>query len=63
MLLSALIQNKEYLKTELWRKKEEIKSLKEVIAFPLTSDGRDPMMDSPSKVNKDQLDELGLQKK
>ena len=37
------------------------KSLKEVIAFPLTSDGRDPMMDFPSKVNKEQLDELGLQ--
>jgi len=39
------------------------KSLKEVIAFPLTSDGRDPMMDFPSKVNKEQLDELGLQEK
>ena len=36
------------------------KNLKEVTAFPLTSDGRDPMMDSPDKVNKEQLDELGL---
>ena len=31
MILSALIKNKEYLKQELWRKKEEIKSLEEVI--------------------------------
>ncbi len=37
------------------------KNLKEVTAFPLTSDGRDPMMDSPSPVDKDQLDELGLE--
>ena len=39
------------------------KNLKEVTAFPLTSDGRDPMMDSPSVVFKDQLDELGIQLK
>ncbi len=39
------------------------KNLKEVTAFPLTSDGRDPMMDSPSEVSKEQLDELGLQVK
>lgn len=31
MILSALIQNREFLTTELWRKKEEIKHLKEVI--------------------------------
>lgn len=37
------------------------KNLKEVTAFPLTSDGHDPMMDSPSVVSKAQLDELGLQ--
>ena len=36
------------------------KNLKEVTAFPLTSDGRDPMMDSPAKVSKEQLDELGI---
>jgi len=36
------------------------KNLKEVTAFPLTSDGRDPMLESPAKVDKEQLDELGL---
>ncbi len=36
------------------------KNLKEVTAFPLTSDGRDPMMESPSEVDKGQLDELGI---
>lgn len=36
------------------------KNLREVTAFPLTSDGRDPMMDSPSKVGKDQLVELKI---
>ena len=36
------------------------KNLREVTAFPLTSDGRDPLMDSPSEVTKEQLDELGL---
>lgn len=39
------------------------KNLREVTAFPLTSDGRDPMMDSPSEVAKEQLDELGIQLK
>lgn len=39
------------------------KNLREVTAFPLTSDGRDPMMDSPSVVAKEQLDELGIQVK
>ncbi|OGY93678.1 MAG: hypothetical protein A2406_03865 [Candidatus Komeilibacteria bacterium RIFOXYC1_FULL_37_11] len=36
------------------------KNLKEVTAFPLTSDGRDPMMESPSSVSQEQLDELHL---
>jgi aspartyl-tRNA synthetase len=36
------------------------KNLREVTAFPLTSDGRDPMMSSPSEVSKEQLEELGL---
>ncbi|MCD4760865.1 aspartate--tRNA ligase [bacterium] len=39
------------------------KNLKEVTAFPLTSDGQDPMMESPSEVSPEQLDELGLQLK
>ncbi len=37
------------------------KNLKEVTAFPLTSDGRDPMMESPSEITKEQLDELNLE--
>ncbi|MBI4090498.1 MAG: aspartate--tRNA ligase [Candidatus Komeilibacteria bacterium] len=36
------------------------KNLREVTAFPLTNDGRDPMMDSPSEVEKGQLEELGI---
>lgn len=36
------------------------KNIKEVIAFPLSGDVRDPMMESPSKVEKHQLDELGI---
>jgi aspartyl-tRNA synthetase len=35
-------------------------NIREVIAFPKTGDGRDPMMESPSEVDKKQLDELGL---
>jgi aspartyl-tRNA synthetase len=35
-------------------------NIREVIAFPKTSEGRDPMMHSPSEVDKDQLRELGL---
>ncbi|MDP1688521.1 MAG: aspartate--tRNA ligase [bacterium] len=35
-------------------------NIREVIAFPKTGDGRDLMMDAPSQVSKDQLDELGL---
>ena len=36
-------------------------NIREVIAFPKTGDGRDPMMQSPSEVDKQQLDELGLE--
>lgn len=36
-------------------------SIREVIAFPKTREARDPMMDSPSGVSKEQLDELSLE--
>src|SRR5258708_2250319 len=36
-------------------------NIREVIAFPKTGDGRDPMMGSPSEVDKAQLKELGLE--
>ncbi len=35
-------------------------NIREVIAFPKTGDGRDLMMDAPSVVGKEQLDELGI---
>ncbi len=35
-------------------------NIREVIAFPKTSDGRDPLMGSPSEVDNSQLDELGI---
>lgn len=35
-------------------------SLKEAIAFPMTSTGRTAVMDAPSEVSKEQLHELGL---
>lgn len=36
------------------------KNLREITAFPLTTDGRDPLMDSPSAVEDNQLKELGI---
>ncbi len=36
------------------------KSIREVIAFPLTSDARDPLMGAPAKVTNEQLKELGI---
>jgi aspartyl-tRNA synthetase len=38
-------------------------NIREVIAFPKTGDGRDPMMGSPAAVDKKQLDELGIEVK
>ncbi len=35
-------------------------NIREVIAFPKTGEGRDPMMKSPSSVSPDQLEELGI---
>jgi len=35
-------------------------TIREVIAFPKTGDGRDLMMDAPSEIDKDQLDELNI---
>src|SRR5690606_18462703 len=36
------------------------KTIREVIAFPKNGEGREPMIDSPSKVSQAQLDELHL---
>jgi len=36
-------------------------NIREVIAFPKTGDSRDLMMDAPSEIDKEQLDELGLE--
>ncbi len=36
------------------------KNIREVIAFPLTGDVRDPLMGAPSEVTQEQLNELGL---
>lgn len=36
------------------------KSIREVIAFPKTGDGRDLMMDAPSEISKEQLKELKI---
>lgn len=35
-------------------------NIREVIAFPKTGEGRDPMMESPSEVSSEQLFELGI---
>jgi aspartyl-tRNA synthetase len=39
------------------------KNIREVIAFPKTGDGRDPMMEIPSEVSKEQLRELKIKVK
>lgn len=36
-------------------------SIREVIAFPKTSDNHDPLMDGPSKVDQKQLNELKIE--
>jgi len=36
-------------------------SIREVIAFPKTGDGRDSMMNAPSEIDNDQLKELGIE--
>ena len=38
-------------------------SLKEVIAFPMTSSGKTSVMTAPSEVSKEQLEELSLEVK
>ena len=38
-------------------------SIRDFIAFPKNNSGRDVMLDAPSKIDKDQLDELGLETK
>jgi len=37
------------------------KNIREVIAFPLTGDARDPLMGAPAEVEKEQLNELGIE--
>lgn len=37
------------------------KNIREVIAFPLLADAHDPLMDAPSEVKKEQLEELGIE--
>ena len=38
-------------------------SIRDFIAFPKNNSGRDVMLNAPSKIDKDQLDELGLKNK
>ena len=40
-----------------------LESIRDVIAFPKNNAGRDVMIDSPSKISKNQLDELNIQLK
>ncbi|MDD4014383.1 MAG: aspartate--tRNA ligase, partial [Petrimonas sp.] len=35
-------------------------SIRDCIAFPKNNSGRDVMIDAPSRIEKEQLDELGL---
>lgn len=42
---------------------QEEDTIREVIAFPKTGDGRDLMMDAPSEIDKKQLDELHISAK
>lgn len=39
------------------------KNLREVTPFPQTGDGRDPLLNSPSAVDKEQLDDVGIELK
>ncbi len=39
------------------------KNIREVIAFPLLADAHDPLMDAPSEVKEEQLEELGIEVK
>jgi aspartyl-tRNA synthetase len=38
-------------------------NIREVIAFPKTGEGRDPMMGAPAEIADEQLKELGIQVK
>ena len=38
----------------------EKENIRDFIAFPKNNSGRDSMIDSPSKIKKDQLDDLGV---
>ncbi len=35
-------------------------NIREIIAFPMSGDARDPMMDTPSKISENQLKELHI---